>query len=647
MTDLGNFALHIGLFLGSYAVLIDLLGAWRQDNSLIRSGRNATVACLGCLTVAMLILWVLLFKCDFSVKYVAEHTSRQLPLGYRFSALWAGAAGSLLLWLWLQSGFVVLGFCTKTEKHERFAAGARAIANLVLVFFLIVLIFDKNPFDLSMVAPKDGAGLNPLLQHPAMVLHPPTLFIGYAAFAVPFAWAFAYLKYDRAEDPSPLLEQIKRWILWAWMFLTIGIVLGAWWAYEELGWGGYWAWDPVENSSLMPWLTATALLHCSRTFSRKTSMATWLLIMSIVTYSLCVFGTFLTRYGLVSSVHAFPDPGLGILFMVLLVHIAIISIALFIRFFIRRKAEPSLPQSSGLKVVIFNNWLLVLLTFVILVGTLFPFLSGLVTSQKITLKPEYFTKITAPIGIALLFIIGICPYLWRKGIQSSRRTTGAVLAAVIIIAVWIITRKIATVCLVTCGFAAINLAVDFIERYMKKSRFNLRWLGARIVHIGVVLVFMGIAGSGGYNLESQQALKPGEEMTLGNYRFVYETLRAEQGSNFEAIIADVSVYKLTDENDPTGHLLTKLSPSKAFYDKSEKPTSEVAIDRTLGRDVYIALDAVDQTRGIARLKVLINPLINWIWLGSTISMLGTILVLISFYKKKQTVNEIQTRIDDE
>ena len=213
MADLGNFALHLGLFLSTYAVLIDLLGAWKQEKSLIKSGRNATVACLGCLTVAMLVLWVLLFKCDFAVKYVAEHTSTALPMAYRFSALWAGAAGSLLLWLWLQSGFVVVGFCTKTEKHERFATGARVISNLVFVFFLIVLIFDKNPFDLSMVAPADGAGLNPLLQHPAMVLHPPTLFVGYAAFAVPFAWAFSYLKYDRMENPAPLLEQIRRWIL--------------------------------------------------------------------------------------------------------------------------------------------------------------------------------------------------------------------------------------------------------------------------------------------------------------------------------------------------------------------------------------------------------------------------------------------------
>lgn len=644
MADLGNFALHLGLFLSSYAVLVDMLGAWRLEHSLMKSGRNATVACLACFTLAMIILWVLLFKCDFAVKYVAEHTSRALPMGYRFSALWAGAAGSLLLWVWLQSGFVAFVFCRKTQKHEKFAAGARVISNLVFVFFLIVLIFDRNPFNLSMITPDDGAGLNPLLQHPAMVLHPPTLFIGYAAFAVPFAWAFSYLKYDRAGNPSPLLPQIRNWILSAWMFLTIGIVLGAWWAYEELGWGGYWAWDPVENSSLMPWLTATALLHCSRTFNRKNSIATWLLTMSIVTYSLCVFGTFLTRYGLVSSVHAFPDPGLGILFLVLLAHIAIISIALFIRSFIQRKDELKTSLTSGLKFIVFFNWLMVLLTFVVLVGTLFPFLSGLVSSRQITLKPEYFTKITAPGGIILLFIIGICPYMLRKSIGVGRRTIGAVIAAVIILAAWAVTRRIAVVCFVTCAFAAINLAADLFERYTKKSKLNLRWLGARIVHIGVVLVFMGMAGSGGYNLEALQALKPGEDMTVGEYKFIYEKLRSEQGANFTAIAADVSVYKISEREE---RLIAKLSPSKAYYNESKNPTSEVAINRSLGRDVYLALDAIDRDREIARLKVLINPLINWIWIGSTISILGTILVLIALYNKKQSITEIETRINNE
>ncbi|MHC4649056.1 MAG: cytochrome c biogenesis protein CcsA, partial [Planctomycetota bacterium] len=325
MAELGHFALILGLFLAGYAVLVDCAGPWQKEARLIKSGRNATMACWSCLTVASVALLTLLIRHDFRVSYVAEHTSMALPLMYRISAFWAGAAGSLLLWLWLQVGFVTMVFCRTGPGQRAFAAGARAAANVVGIFFLLVLILDRDPFALSAVTPSDGAGLNPLLQHPAMALHPPTLFVGYAAFAIPFAWALASLMPGGNAGATPFFRQARNWILWAWLFLTIGIALGAWWAYEELGWGGYWAWDPVENSSLMPWLVATALLHCSRTYHPRTSIATWMKVLSIVTFSLCIFGTFLTRYGLVSSVHAFPEPGLGILFLVLLVVIWIIA----------------------------------------------------------------------------------------------------------------------------------------------------------------------------------------------------------------------------------------------------------------------------------------------------------------------------------
>ncbi len=648
MIELGRFALHLGFFLSVYAVLIDLLGLWKKERGLVTSGRNATTACLCCLTIAMVALWVLMFRCDFAVKYVAEHTSKDLPMAYRFSALWAGAAGSLLLWLWMQVGFVVLVFSKTQGPHRGFAAGARAIANLVSVFFLLVLIFDKNPFALSTVAPDDGSGMNPLLQHPAMVLHPPTLFIGYAALIIPFAWAISSLRENRLSKATPFFEQVQSWILWAWMFLTVGIVLGAWWAYEELGWGGYWAWDPVENSSLMPWLTATALLHCSRTYRRNTSIATWLVIMSIVSFSLCIFGTFLTRYGLVSSVHAFPEPGLGILFMVLIAIIWIIVIALFWYSFKHREIAAKDSIASGPKVIILNNWLMVLLTFVVFVGTLFPFFSGLLTEQKITLKPEYFTKITAPGGLLLLFLIGVCPHLLSGRMRSKWRIISMVVSGIIILAAWFIFHKLAIICFIICGFAAVNLTGDFLTRLMKKkakrpqslfSHPRLRWYGARIVHIGVVLAFVGIAGSGGYETESQAALKAGDHMTVGGYKLVFEKLRTNHGANFTDLTADISVYDNRVSKEPNSPATFKLSPSKAFYTKSNKPTSEVDIRRTLGGDLYVAIDDVDNSRGIVRLRVLIKPLINWIWIGSSMTIVGTILVLISLYLRKFTIVE--------
>ncbi len=434
MGELGQFALRLGLFLSGYALVVDLLGLWRDRRELCDSGRNATLASLLCLTAATASLSILLVRGEFAVGYVAEHTSRTLPLAYKITALWAGAAGSLLLWLWLQTGFVVLAFSRSHGPEGRFCAGARAATNLVASFFILVLIFDKDPFALSPTTPADGAGLNPLLQHPAMALHPPTLFVGYAAFAVPYAWAMAVLKQAGPSGPAPLFARVRTWSLVAWVFLTIGIALGAWWAYEELGWGGYWAWDPVENSSLMPWLTATALLHCARTYRAGTRIAMWFMILAIGTFSLCIFGTFLTRYGLVSSVHAFPDPGLGILFLVLLIHIGVIAGALSLRRYLHRAATP-LKQSRGMRFIVWNNWLMVLLTLVILAGTLFPFLSGLVSSRPISLRSGYFTKITSPIALVLLLLLGICPHLTRHGFTRSRRTLGAAVAAALAVSI--------------------------------------------------------------------------------------------------------------------------------------------------------------------------------------------------------------------
>ncbi len=635
MGELGQFALRLGLFLSGYAILVDLLGSWRNRSELLRSGRNATMGCLLCLTVATVALWVLLVRSDFSISYVAEHTSLKLPLVYKLAALWAGASGSLLLWLWLQTGLITLAFSASGEEYERFNGSARAAANLVAVFFFLVLIFDKDPFGLSVTTPRDGAGLNPLLQHPAMALHPPTLFVGYAAFAIPYAWTFAALKQMDPKQSLLLFDRTRNWLLLAWGFLTIGIALGAWWAYEELGWGGYWAWDPVENSSLIPWLTATALLHCGRTFRAGNRIATWFMVLAILTFSLCIFGTFLTRYGLVSSVHAFPEPGLGILFLVLLILIWAIAGILFLYRCLRRESDPA-KQGRGIRLIVWNNWLMVLLAFVILVGTLFPFLSGLVSTRQISLKSEYFTKIAAPGGLVLLLLLGVCPYLLRYGFNRSWRTFGAVFAGVAAVLVWVLAGKLAIAYFVACGFVGLNLAADFVQRYARRRADDrgrrtegggtrrlssgLRWYGARVVHIGVLLTFVGIAGSGGFDVEKQVALRPGERAQVGDFELVYDGLKAHHGANFTAITADVSVYKGAERID-------LLSPSVAFYAQSGKRTSEVDVRRTLAGDLYLALTEVDNASKLINLTVYIKPLINWIWIGNTLMVVGVALVI--------------------
>jgi cytochrome c-type biogenesis protein CcmF len=628
MVDLGQFSLLLALFLSGYAVIADLAGSFRKDTGCLISGRNATGAALLCLSTASIVLLVLLIKSDFRVIYVAAHTASSLPLPYKISALWAGAPGSLLLWLWLQVAFVVCVFCKGQAGRGLFASHGRAIANLVSVFFLLVMIKDKNPFEVSMVAPPDGAGLNPLLQHPAMVLHPPILFIGYAAFAVPFAWAIAALKYPRTESKIPLLTQTRHWTLVAWIFLTGGILLGAWWAYEELGWGGYWAWDPVENSSLMPWLTGTALVHCFRAFHSRGKTLLWTIFLSLMTFSLCVFGTFLTRSGLVSSVHAFSElenilASPIFLFIVLLIHIWIIAGILMVKRHLSPRPQDFTPyQGQTQRFAEYNNYLMLFLTFVIFVGTLFPFFSGLVSERKITLEPEYFTKITAPGGFVLILFIAVCPFLWRYGFKMGWRLILAGLALVASAILWFITKALAPAILVCSGVVFLNLLGDIMTSSKGAPKRNLRWGGARVVHLGVALIFLGIAGSGGYGQEQQFSMLPGQQETLAKYSLVYEQLRQEEGPNFTAYVADVFVY----EQDK---LISKLAPAKAVYSASNQSVSEVDIRRTLGGDLYTALTEMDLNSQRINLRVLVKPLINWIWIGSGLMVVGAVMALMS------------------
>ncbi len=703
MSELGRFALLLGLFLSGYAILVELLGSWRKDVGLTKSARNATVAYFLCLSVAMAALWVLLVRSDFSVKYVVENTSRALPLPYKISALWAGAAGSLLLWFWIQAGFVVLAYCKSESSHRSFAAGARIVANLVSVFFFVILVFDRHPFEPTGRFVQDGADLNPLLQHPAMVLHPPILFVGYAGFLIPFAWAFSRLKANPQQDAhEQMFDQARNWAILAWLFLTAGIMLGAWWAYEELGWGGYWAWDPVENASLMPWLIGTALVHCLRTYKRSSSIATWTVILSLVTFSLCVFGRFLTKYGsrLFESVHTFGDPGLGILYLVLLVHVWVIVAVLLIRNHLHNKRSDPVPPAKASRFVVFGNWLLIVLTFVIFVGTMFPFFSKVffraaahllssnrIPDKPISLAPEFFTKITAPGGILLLLLVGLCPHLLAHGLKRHWRTILAGLAILAGMAAWLwscsldrplppnvsgaagwigqwlLSASPAIPVFIFCALILVNLLADFIgyEKRLRRAkdsgrtpRRSLRWYGARVVHMGVALAFIGMAGSGGFDIEKKVALRPGMTAEIPKYAsslrdtaqhdqpseqnnaahgpkytLTFEKLTAEHGPNFVAVAAHILIHD--GEN-----LIARLKPSRAVYTASNKEVSEVDIRRTLASDLYLAVTAFDPSRNLINLRIMVKPLINWIWIGSIVAVVGTLLVLVSRYTPNES-----------
>lgn len=638
MAELGTFSLRLAIFIAAYAVLIDITGLWRRDNALIKSARNATWACWLCLSAAIVVLLIALVNCDFSINYVAAHTSKALPLAYRLSALWAGAAGSLLLWLWMQVGLSALVFSKTTPNEKNYAAYARITINVISCFFLVVLLFDKNVFATSLMPPSDGAGLNPLLQHPAMVLHPPTLFIGYAAYIIPFAWAIAVMVAPYSKTRPAFFIQARNWMLVAWLFLTIGNALGSWWAYEELGWGGFWAWDPVENSSLMPWLIGTALLHSFKRFRPGAGTGRWVIVLSLLTYSFCIFGTFLTRYGLVSSVHAFPDPGLGILFLILLALVWLLVAFLALRRFRSSDRVNSAKTIKGDGIILSVNWILSILVIIILVGTLFPFFSGLLSSDKISLQPEFFTKMTAPAGLLLLLLIGLCPYISRYGLKSSWRVILGVIIAVASVALWFIYKALAVPCFVICGYVMLNIIADFFLRRgsgrdksdKPLARRRLSWYGARLAHIGVVMMFLGIAGSEGYSKEELAALRPGQSIAVGSYDISFDKITREEGPNFSLTVAEISVAK-------AGETFT-MKPALSHYE-GKQTTSEVDIKRSLAGDLYIALTAVEQGDRLINLRILIKPLINWLWLGSIVLIIGTIIVLISWYGNRKKYNK--------
>ena len=637
MADLGTFSLRLALFLAVYGVVVDLLGSLRREQGLMQSATNAGWACWLCLSTAMTAMLIALAQGDFSIKYVAEHTSRALPMAYRLSALWAGSAGSLLLWVWLQTGISILAFSKASLEERNFTSHARAASNMVCCCFLVVLLFDREVFAVSLLGPTDGMGLNPLLQHPAMILHPLTLFMGYAGYVVPFAWAMATLARPQNQTRSPLLATAHNWALIAWLFLTIGNVLGSWWAYEELDWGGFWAWDPVENSSLMPWLIGTALLHCFLRYRPSSGISGWITILSLLSYSFCLFGRFLTKYGLVYSLHTFGEKGLGILYMILILVIWLIAAFLFIWRYRSRRTDTIKAMKHGDGTIVFTAGLLVSLTVAILLGSLFPFLSRLFTEQEITLQPEYFTKITSPGALLMLLLIGICPHLFRHGLNMNWRTALAGLTGVAAIICWFVFRVISIPCLVICAFVVLAIIADIFSRPHRNPEASqspaprpLGWYGARIAHLGVVMMFVGIAGAEGFTVDQSQSLRSGESFAAveGKYELTFDSISFSEKSGYTAVEASVSINKNKE-------FLIVAKPKRDIY-SDKRSYGDPHIYRTLAGDLYVALAGLNRNGELITLRVLVKPLINWLWLGGIVMVVGCLTAIFARRRARKT-----------
>jgi len=637
MTDVGSAALLLALVFSLYTAVAGLLAALRLRSDLLASARRSAVATLALVTLAGAVLVVLLFQRDYQVLYVYQHVNSSLPPLYTFAALWAGQEGSLLVWLWLLAGLTVVAMRQRAAWSRELEPYALAVLGLVEAFFALLLCLVSKPFVLLPARAVDGVGLNPLLQNPGMVYHPPTLFLGYAAFTIPFAYAVAALVTGRLGEQW--LRGIRRWNLVAWTFLGIGILLGAQWAYVELGWGGYWGWDPVENASLIPWLTATALLHSVMIQERRGLFKVWNLFLIIGTFLLCVFATFITRSGFVQSVHAFSRSSIGYYFLGFIGLWAVVSLWLIAAR--RRELRSDAIVEAVLSregTFLLNNILFTGLALAVLLGTLFPALTEALSGTQIALDRSFFDRVSGPVTLAMLALLGVCPLLgWRRagGLRSALPVSlGAGAATALLLAlVGGMRSGLALFAFGLIAFAATTVVVEFARGvYARRKvagelphvalvnlvRKNRRRYGGYIVHLAVVLIALGITGQGLFKSERQVTLQRGEAVNIGSYQVRFEDLSSERAADRERHVATMGVY-VRDERIAT------LRPEYNFHYNVQQYVSEVAIRSTLAEDLYVAMAGISADGSAVTFRVLLNPLMIWLWIGGAVLLIGTVI----------------------
>jgi len=651
MSDFGSFCLLLGLVLAVYALIAALSGAARKQHRIVRSAEHAALAASVVIGIATASMIYLLVTGDFSVAHVANSTNRDLPVFYKIAALWGAHDGSLLLWVFvtaLISGVVIF---QNRFRYRDMMPYVIAVLMLNLAFFLILNLFISNPFNqlvqinadgsLQRFVPADGRGLNPLLQYWAMVIHPPILYLGFIGFVVPFAFAIAALITRQLGDSW--IRTTRRYTLVTWLFLGAGLMLGAKWAYVVLGWGGYWGWDPVENSSLMPWLIGTAFLHSVIIQERKGMLKVWNMILVLLMYLLGVFGTFITRSGVVTSVHAFADSPLGDYFLIYMGLVAAAGLYLIIDRLPYLKSERPLDSVlSRESAFLFNNLILVVSCFAVLWGTMFPVLSEWLRGTKITVGPPFFNNVNIPIGLFLLLLTGVGPlFAWRKtSVESLRKAffwPGILSVAGCLALIGFGVRNLYVVtCLTLCVFVTVTIVEEFFKATrlrMKGSGENFlialvnltlknkRRYGGYIVHFGVVLIFVGLAGNA-FNREVSQTMAIGDQLRIGDYTLKLVDYRESDTPNYISGTTYFEAYK-------GGKLLKTMKPEKRFYKSGEQQsTTEVSLYSTPKEDLYTVYIGPANDGRSFEVKAHVNPLVFWVWFGSAVLVFGTLVTVL-------------------
>ncbi|WP_316569647.1 heme lyase CcmF/NrfE family subunit [Neobacillus sp. YIM B06451] len=632
-----NATIYVGLALAVYALLVTTYGIAVKNQKLVNSGKGAVIGLFISTALAMASLFYLLATSQFQFEYVNDYTSSELPLIYKLTALWAGNSGSLLLWTFFLTLYIVMVVFSRKMKGNPMIPYIMSILLGNAVFFFLILGFVAKPFAILPDVPIEGKGLNPMLQNPGMIIHPVTLYLGYVGLAVPFAFAMAALILKNMDDFW--IKMTRRWTIIAWLFLSLGNIFGGQWAYVELGWGGYWAWDPVENASFMPWLTATAFLHSVMIQERKNMLKVWNISLIIISYALTLFGTFLVRSGVLTSVHAFANSNLGLYFLIFM-GVAVIGAmyVLMSRYnLIKRSAGEFNSFVSKESSFLINNLLLVGSAFAVFWGTIFPLVSEAVRGTKVTVGIPFFNAVQAPILLSMMFVMAVCPLLaWQRSSLKNLKKNFLIpailaVAAMILMVVLGIQKAWAVI---GYGVIILLLITHYLEFYRgvkarrKMTRENVpvalyrlmtknrRRYGGYIVHLGIAFIALGIIGSQNYDHETMKTIPIGGSMEIDDYRINYDKLDQKSEGINDIVYADLTIFK-------NGKRLGSYEVEKVFYGNWDQPSSEVALISSVKEDLYIILSAWEND-GRATFIVKVIPMMTWMWFGSFLIVIGSI-----------------------
>jgi len=638
--ELGYALTVAALALAVYGCCVSAVSAASGRLALRRSSERAAIGVFVLTTCCMLLLVYAFLTFDFSIRYVASNTNRGTPFYYRITALWGALEGSIILWAWMLSVYTLIVVAQYRRRQPEFYPWVLAVMLGIMAFFFLVMTIPAPPFARLTPIPPDGRGLNPLLEDSGMITHPVALYLGFTGFTVPFAFAMAALIRGRTGDEWITIT--RRWTIVAWYFLSLGLLIGGWWSYHVLGWGGYWAWDPVENAAFMPWLTATALLHSVMIQERRRMLKLWNLTLIILTFGLTLFGTFLTRSGIIGSVHAFSQGSVGQFFLAFLALVLLGSFGLLAWRFDRLRGQAQLDSAvSRESAFLLNNVLFLAATFTVFFGTVFPLLSEAVRGVKVSVGAPFFNLVNIPVFLALIFLMGVGPLIaWRRASADNLRRNflKPVIAGIVaagVLRLLGIGNALVLLCMALVAFVTVTIALDFFRAVSTRRRTAPGWLSAAgglllnqnrryggfVVHLGILVVALGVAGSQAWSVQTETTLERGQSVELAGYRVRFDRLAASEESNHFKV---TGTFTVSNGRDP----LAVLAPAKKFYPQEQTPIAYVDYRLGLLEDLYVVLGDFARDGSHATIKVQVNRMVSWLWIGGLILTLGAALAIL-------------------